>query len=65
MTQKRVLGVVAAAMLAAAVPAGASANVQVGSSGWEWGNPLPRATRCGALSFSSDRGYAAGTSARC
>ncbi|WCB91756.1 Ycf48-like protein [Baekduia alba] len=49
-----------AAALAAALPAGASANVQVGSSGWLWGNPLPQGNTLRAMAFSGPSGYAAG-----
>ena len=40
-------GLVAAA---AALPAGASGNVQVGSSGWSWGNPLPQGNTLRSIS---------------
>jgi photosystem II stability/assembly factor-like uncharacterized protein len=46
---------------AALVPsASAVANVQVGSSGWQWGNPLPQGNTVRAMSFSGGTGYAAG-----
>ncbi len=46
---------------AALVPsASAGANVQVGSSGWQWGNPLPQGNTVRAMSFSGGTGYAAG-----
>ena len=48
----------AAAVLAPAAPA--AANVQVGSSGWQWGNPLPQGNTVRAMSFSGGTGYAAG-----
>jgi photosystem II stability/assembly factor-like uncharacterized protein len=38
----------------------ASAGVQVGSSGWEWGNPLPQGNTIRAMSFAGAQGYAAG-----
>jgi photosystem II stability/assembly factor-like uncharacterized protein len=41
-------------------PALAGANVQVGSSGWLWGNPLPQGNTLRALSFAGSTGYAAG-----
>src|SRR3954462_933448 len=44
----------------AALPAAASANVQVGSSGWLWGNPLPQGNTLRAMAFSGTTGYAAG-----
>jgi photosystem II stability/assembly factor-like uncharacterized protein len=50
----------AVAAVAAAVPAGAGANVQVGSSGWLWGNPLPQGNTLRAMQFSGTNGYAAG-----
>jgi photosystem II stability/assembly factor-like uncharacterized protein len=47
-----------AALLALAAPAGAS--VQVGTSGWQWGNPLPQGNTVRAMSFAGATGYAAG-----
>ena len=47
-----------AALLALAAPAGA--NVQVGSSGWQWGNPLPQGNTVRAMTFAGSTGYAAG-----
>jgi photosystem II stability/assembly factor-like uncharacterized protein len=47
------------ALLALAAPA-AGANVQVGSSGWQWGNPLPQGNTVRAMSFAGATGYAAG-----
>jgi photosystem II stability/assembly factor-like uncharacterized protein len=49
-----------AVLLAAACAAPASANVQVGSSGWQWGNPLPQGNTLRAMSFAGQAGYAAG-----
>ncbi|MDX6726548.1 MAG: hypothetical protein QOK49_1353 [Baekduia sp.] len=49
-----------AACALAALPAGASANVQVGSSGWLWGNPQPQGNTLRAMSFSGTTGYAVG-----
>ena len=43
-----------------ALPAAAGASVQVGSSGWQWGNPLPQGNTIRAMSFSGQQGYAAG-----
>ena len=61
MSRMRLAGALAcAAGIIAAAPAGAAANVQVGSSGWEWGNPLPQGNTIRALSFAANRGYAAG-----
>ena len=55
-----VIGAAVAAVLAVtgAVPAGAT--VQVGSSGWLWGNPLPQGNTVNALSFAGTTGYAVG-----
>ena len=60
MRRTSVVGAVAAAVVAlvAAVPAGAA--VQVGSSGWLWGNPLPQGNTVNALSFAGASGYAVG-----
>jgi photosystem II stability/assembly factor-like uncharacterized protein len=59
MSLKTALGAaLAAALLALAPPAGA--NVQVGSSGWQWGNPLPQGNTLRAMSFAGGAGYAAG-----
>ena len=52
-----VIGSMAVA-LAGAAPAGAA--VQVGSSGWLWGNPLPQGNTVNALSFAGATGYAVG-----
>jgi photosystem II stability/assembly factor-like uncharacterized protein len=52
--------VAAAGALALVVPAAASANVQVGSSGWQWGNPLPQGNTVRTMSFAGQTGYAAG-----
>ena len=49
-----------AAGAVAAIPAAASANVQVGSSGWQWGNPLPQGNTLRSMSFAGNDGYAAG-----
>ena len=49
-----------AAALLAALPALAPASVQVGSSGWQWGNPLPQGNTLRAMSFAGASGYAAG-----
>jgi photosystem II stability/assembly factor-like uncharacterized protein len=43
-----------------AIPAAAPANVQVGSSGWSWGNPLPQGNTLRAMAFSGATGYAVG-----
>jgi len=38
----------------------ASANVQVGSSGWQWGNPLPQGNTLHSMAFAGATGYAVG-----
>jgi photosystem II stability/assembly factor-like uncharacterized protein len=61
MSMKTALGAALAAAVLAALPAApASANVQVGSSGWQWGNPLPQGNTVRAMSFAGSTGYAAG-----
>jgi photosystem II stability/assembly factor-like uncharacterized protein len=58
---KRIVAVLACAAGALAmVPALAPASVQVGSSGWQWGNPLPQGNTLHAMSFAGASGYAAG-----
>jgi photosystem II stability/assembly factor-like uncharacterized protein len=42
------------------VAAPARAGVQVGASGWLWGNPLPQGNTVNALSFAGPTGYAVG-----
>ncbi|MCW2995547.1 MAG: hypothetical protein JWQ18_3042 [Conexibacter sp.] len=52
---------VLAACALAALPAAAQANVQVGSSGWLWGNPLPQGNTLRAMAFAdAGTGYAVG-----
>jgi photosystem II stability/assembly factor-like uncharacterized protein len=51
---------VLAACALAVLPAAASANVQVGSSGWLWGNPLPQGNTLRAMAFAGTTGYAVG-----
>lgn len=51
-------GLIAAVLGCAAAPAGAS--VQVGASGWQWGNPLPQGNTLRTTSFAGATGYAAG-----
>ena len=61
MKRLRLIGALAcAAALLAVVPALAPASVQVGSSGWQWGNPLPQGNTLRAISFAGLDGYAAG-----
>jgi photosystem II stability/assembly factor-like uncharacterized protein len=61
MSVKTALGAALAAAVLAALPAApAGANVQVGSSGWQWGNPLPQGNTVRAMSFAGATGYAAG-----
>ena len=47
-------------LLFAALPAGASASVTVGHSGWFWGSPQPQGQSLWAIDFVGGRGYAAG-----
>ena len=61
MKRLRLIGALAcAAGLLAVIPALAPASVQVGSSGWQWGNPLPQGNTLRAISFAGLDGYAAG-----
>jgi photosystem II stability/assembly factor-like uncharacterized protein len=61
MMRLRSVGALAGAVgLLAALPAGAPASVQVGSSGWQWGNPVPQGNNLRAMSFAGASGYAAG-----
>jgi photosystem II stability/assembly factor-like uncharacterized protein len=61
MSIKTALGAALAAAVLAALPAApAGANVQVGASGWQWGNPLPQGNTVRAMSFAGGAGYAAG-----
>jgi len=61
MKRLRLFGALAcAAALLAVVPALAPASVQVGSSGWQWGNPLPQGNTLRSISFAGADGYAAG-----
>ncbi|HEX5922393.1 MAG TPA: YCF48-related protein, partial [Baekduia sp.] len=61
MKRLRLIGALAcAAALLAVVPALAPASVQVGSSGWQWGNPLPQGNTLRSISFAGPDGYAAG-----
>lgn len=46
--------------LAAGHAATASAGVQTGTSGWQWGNPLPQGNQLDAMAFTGPTGYAAG-----
>src|SRR3954466_769218 len=61
MRRSRLIGALACAAGAlAAMPAVAPAAVQVGSSGWLWGNPLPQGSTIRAMSFAGAQGYASG-----
>src|SRR4051794_30599146 len=61
MRRTRLIGAIACAVGALAVlPGAASAAVQVGSSGWLWGNPLPQGNTIRAMSFAGTQGYASG-----
>jgi photosystem II stability/assembly factor-like uncharacterized protein len=59
-TKRTIRALAACGLLAAALPTGASASVQVGSSGWSWGNPLPQGNTLRAMAFSGATGFAAG-----
>lgn len=48
----------AGALLAGTAPA--DANVRVGTSGWQWGNPDPTGSTINTIGFSGARGYAGG-----
>jgi photosystem II stability/assembly factor-like uncharacterized protein len=57
----RIRGAIATLLATGAIGAApAAANVQVGSSGWQWGNPLPQGNTLRAMSFAGATGYAAG-----
>jgi photosystem II stability/assembly factor-like uncharacterized protein len=61
MKRLRLVGALAcAAGLLTVLPATAPASVQVGSSGWQWGNPLPQGNTLRSMSFAGPSGYAAG-----
>src|SRR4051794_22790639 len=61
MRRTRLIGaIVCAAGALALLPAAAPAAVQVGSSGWLWGNPLPQGNTIRAMSFAGAQGYASG-----
>jgi photosystem II stability/assembly factor-like uncharacterized protein len=60
MKSKRMLCALAVGAAVAAAPAGAQAAVQVGSSGWQWGNPLPQGNTIRSMSFAGLTGFAAG-----
>jgi photosystem II stability/assembly factor-like uncharacterized protein len=61
MKRLRLVGALACvAGLLGALPALAPASVQVGSSGWQWGNPLPQGNTLRSMSFAGSSGYAAG-----
>jgi photosystem II stability/assembly factor-like uncharacterized protein len=61
MRRTRLIGAIVCAVGAlAALPGAAPAAVQVGASGWLWGNPLPQGNTVRALSFAGAQGFAAG-----
>jgi photosystem II stability/assembly factor-like uncharacterized protein len=61
MGRTRLIGAIACAVGALALlPAAAPAAVQVGSSGWLWGNPLPQGNTIRSMSFAGTQGYASG-----
>lgn len=49
-----------AVLLALVMPASASAEVRVGTSGWFWSDPLPQGNDLSDLDFVGQRGYAVG-----
>jgi hypothetical protein len=51
-------GFALAGALAVATPG--AANVEVGSSAWRWGNPLPQGNAIVTMDFAGGTGYAAG-----
>lgn len=50
----------ATTVLAVSAPGAGAAGVQVGSSSWAWGNPLPQGNTINALAFTGQQGYAVG-----
>ncbi len=56
---RRTLTAAALALMALPV-ATASAGVQTGTSGWQWGNPLPQGNKLTAMAFAGQTGYAGG-----
>jgi photosystem II stability/assembly factor-like uncharacterized protein len=60
MKRKRLATAVAVIAIAAGIAAPARAAVQVGASGWLWGNPLPQGNTVSALAFAGATGYAVG-----
>src|SRR3954453_19803648 len=50
----------AALLIVAACITSASAEVTVGQSGWNWGNPQPQGHTLNAIEFAGQRGYAVG-----
>jgi photosystem II stability/assembly factor-like uncharacterized protein len=61
MRKTRLIGAIACAVGALTLlPAAAPAAVQVGSSGWLWGNPLPQGNTIRSMSFAGTQGYASG-----
>jgi photosystem II stability/assembly factor-like uncharacterized protein len=59
--RRRVLaGAMAAVALECVLAASSGAAVQVGASGWQWGNPLPQGNTVNAVSFAGATGYAVG-----
>jgi photosystem II stability/assembly factor-like uncharacterized protein len=60
MRHKGLATIAAVIVIAAASAAPARAAVQVGASGWLWGNPLPQGNTVSALAFAGATGYAVG-----
>src|SRR3712207_1649601 len=56
----RMRRVMVLALLVVVVPAGAHGSVNVGHSGWNWGNPQPQGSGLAAITFADGVGYAAG-----
>ena len=60
MRRRALVAAFAAVVISACVAAPTQAGVQVGASGWQWGNPLPQGNTVSALSFAGLNGYAVG-----
>jgi photosystem II stability/assembly factor-like uncharacterized protein len=58
---RRIIATLTIALSTGAILAGgATANVAVSNSGWEWANPIPQGRTLGAIAFSGGVGYAVG-----
>lgn len=60
MTSRALAAAIATLVLALGATGPAWANVQVGSSGWQWGNPLPQGNTIRDVAFAGLQGYAVG-----